>query len=150
MININEQVEQIGQKMIPTDQVKKLREQISNAYINGDVETLCRLIDENPKLVIYDNDLSYFHYLRIIYQEDIKKDGNSTIFSRGKTMEEELEVFCTLKHLIQRVEWCAEYDIQELRNFILDWKISAQELVWVIRASTTKFEYVLGKIMGEL
>ncbi len=88
-------------------------------------------------------------WLRFLDDESLKVNGKHGMFGNSVSEKEAVETYRHFRKLLQRIEWWPDYDPMEVMKYIGEKGISVTELLWVIRAVSLDYDYVLGRIKGE-
>lgn len=78
----------------------------------------------------------------------INETGNSGLLQNAGCIENAINIFKSLKQLIQRVEWWPEFDMNEFYDFVVNNHISSYEILESVRAFTIHQKYVTERIKG--
>lgn len=86
------------------------------------------------------------------YMEKAFKDSTlAPRYMEVDTINDIVEPFCDLKYLIQRVEWLKGTEhVKELLCFMMDNRMSAEELIWAVDMFAVQKQDVIRRIEEEV
>ncbi len=129
--------------------IKTLTEKIDHLLREKRYDQIIDLLNDNKDAITQSNELSYLYYLFEINAEEYKENTGVGIIADKNSVDEIIDVFYSLKRMVQRTAYCNEYDATAVLRYMNTIKATSKELLWTINSSTINPAETLSKIRGE-
>ncbi|WP_051538015.1 glycosyltransferase family protein [Butyrivibrio proteoclasticus] len=112
-----------------------------------DRKRLAEFLEKNEDSFMskYD-DIAYCYFFSKIELED---EGAPGLLFTGESLAEVLHNIVVLRRLLQRLEWCNEYPVEDFLQVAVSKGITPEELYWLAEACSIRHEHLLARINGE-
>ena len=113
-----------------------------------DYETLRTVAKAHMDAMDRDNDYAFFFFLTNLDLVNEER-GAKGLLRSGLSAREAVEVIKELRRLVMRVEWCPEYDVGSVFQYMQTHGCTVAELEWVLESACLDSEYVMRRLQGE-
>lgn len=124
---------------------------LDNLISTKDYEGLWKCLSEGKAEYYseWDKDRKRLYWLSFLERKSFSDEGKHGILGGCSSVREALSIFDSFKKMLQRLEWWPEFEVPELKAFIMRYGISNTEIIWIMDAYTLDSQYALDRFKGK-